>query len=475
MNKRRRSGFSENKESGDLADVNELELAKDGDARYTFENDDKLDKNQAEQKLRVEQINSEGREFVIVNSQGEGNNQLPTAVEREKASEVLSKTSSSEKDKREQKRESSQDKPKTKVSTPQKRGGVYVAVIIICLILSVLIMLFSALREDTYVTEIVEGQIETEGADSTGEQELSRADGVLSAEQIYELGVKSAVTVKRHAQDGDAVYTGIAVLESGYIATLYEAVYDAQSIEVMSWDGSVYPAELVGGNSTANIALLKTKAALECAEIGKSSELVAGNTVYAIGNAGKGELHSSIFEGRVSYPKRLLELEAYDGTQIRAHAVQISGISDGALKGGPVFNAYGEAVGMVLASESGDAAGFCIPLDSAKAVLAQIKLGLEPSDELLRKLAFIPCSLGIIGEQTQIGDIWGVKIVGFSDDSCDAAKKLRAGDVIFRIEDKLITDTGTLREEIWSFESGESVEIFVYREEQRLSFFVVLS
>ena len=49
------------------------------------------------------------------------------------------------------------------------------------------------------------------------------------------------------------------------------------------------------------------------------------------------------------------------------------------------------------------------------------------------------------------------------------------GTFIFRIEDKLITDTGTLREEIWTFESGESVEIFVYREEQRLSFFVVLS
>ena len=104
-----------------------------------------------------------------------------------------------------------------------------------------------------------------------------------------------------------------------------------------------------------------------------------------------------------------------------------------------------------------------------------IRFGGEPSEELLARLAFLPASLGIIGEQAQAGELFGVSVKGFADDSSDAAAKLREGDLIFRINDTLIPDTVTLKSELEKLTPGDSVEVFVYRQEQRLSFFVVLS
>ena len=512
MNKRRKSSFSDSGESGDLADVNEQELAKDGEGSGVFSGskehgtDDKSSDNNSQEKMsrepeeknekNCESSDADG-DFIIVNVEPDADKELLTPVEsdgeksvvKREGIDVPQRTDCADIVVEDEKNgdgdtkaadgadggdgEENQEERDFSPKRRRKTGLVYIAIIILCLAASIGVLVFSATTDDIYVvetTELTESETQTEG-----EEENTSAlsvSGELGAEEIYELGVKATVSVKGEG----AYYSGVAVFGDGYIATLYEAVDGAENIEITLWDGSVYPAELVGGNSTVNLALLKTEAkGLEYVSVGSSEELAVGNAVYAIGNVGEGKYSSSLIACRVSFSRRVLELVGYDGTQRRAVAIQINGLQDGALKGCPVFNAYGEAVAMTLTCESGSSAGFALPLDIAAEILSVIRFGGEPSEELLARLAFLPASLGIIGEQAQAGELFGVSVKGFADDSSDAAAKLREGDLIFRINDTLIPDTVTLKSELEKLTPGVSVEVFVYRQEQRLSFFVVLS
>ena len=60
--------------------------------------------------------------------------------------------------------------------------------------------------------------------------------------------------------------TGIAVMPGGYVATNVHVIGDARNIDVMTEDGRVLKAEIVGRDKTTDIALLKVPADLPVPE-----------------------------------------------------------------------------------------------------------------------------------------------------------------------------------------------------------------
>ena len=105
-----------------------------------------------------------------------------------------------------------------------------------------------------------------------------------------------------------------------------------------------------------------TRAASPPPTLGSSDDLRVGDTVYAVGNP-LGELNYSMSEGMVSATDRLITTE--EGT---ANMFQLTAAVNEGNSGGPVYNAYGQVVGIVTARPSEEGAqgiGFAVPIDDA--------------------------------------------------------------------------------------------------------------
>jgi S1-C subfamily serine protease len=83
--------------------------------------------------------------------------------------------------------------------------------------------------------------------------------------------------------------------------------------------------------------------------------------------------------------------------------------------------------------------------------------------------------LGVLGISANESGVKGVKISSFSDESCDASKKLKAGDIIVSIGERKISSYYDVTDEIGKHLVGDSVLVTVYRSGQYLSFDVELT
>lgn len=475
--------------SVDLSDVNEQELAKDTSAgedtklKWIQEKEQKRESSgDTAEKIPLESSTTSDNDVSVIVSPVAEERSLPTTSDDVKEVTVPVEPQKGGKDTEPPRTGGGEDRDNDSAEEEEPRvrkkrhksGAPYVAVILTCLVLSVSLVVGAAFSRRRQEQEVAIDTRET--TESTeGETEKVVTGDKLGAEEIYARGVRSSVSVAVTADGETEYYSGFAVFGDGYVATLCEAVESASSVEIVTCDGSVFPASVVGADRTVNLALLRTDAKeLEGVSVGVSASLSEGNSVFAIGSVGGGRYASSLLATQVAYRERQPLMECYDGVQRRVTAIQLGALSDTSLKGCPIFDTYGKAVGIMLAAATDGEASLAIPLDRAMSVLEVMRKGETPSEEVLCSLAYTPPRLGISGEQAQVGEVWGVRVVDFADAASDAAAKLRIGDLIWRVNDTVVTDTSTLREQTERYRAGESVEVYVYRDGQTLSFFVSL-
>ena len=199
-------------------------------------------------------------------------------------------------------------------------------------------------------------------------------DGAMVPSQLYNSCVDSVVAISSTIQttsfygtsEGAASGSGFILTEDGYVVTNYHVVEGASAIDVILHDDTEYPAELVGYDATNDIAVLKVEAAgLPAAALGSSSSLAIGDMVAAIGNP-LGELASTQTIGYVSGINREVTTDNTIISMIQTDAAINPGNS-----GGPLFNMYGQVIGITTAKYSGttnsgatiEGIGFAIPID----------------------------------------------------------------------------------------------------------------
>ena len=179
---------------------------------------------------------------------------------------------------------------------------------------------------------------------------------------------------------GAAAGSGFVISSDGYIVTNYHVIKDATSIRVAFVDGQTYDAKLVGGEAENDVAVLKIEATgLHALTLGDSDSLVVGEPVYTIGNP-LGELTWSLTDGLVSAKDRSVTTsEGQTMNMLQTNTAINSGNS-----GGPLFNAYGEVVGITSAklSSNGDSSeasieglGFAIPINDVRSMITDTRYG----------------------------------------------------------------------------------------------------
>lgn len=280
---------------------------------------------------------------------------------------------------------------------------------------------------------------------------------------------------------GAAAGSGFVITEDGYILTNYHVIEEAYStgsaINVMfssesGYDTTEYTAEVIGFDRNNDVAVIKIDATgLTAATLGSSDDLRVGNTVYAVGNP-LGELTYSMTPGIVSATDRVITTD--EGT---ANMFQISAAVNEGNSGGPVYNAYGQVVGIVTAKPnsassggSTEGIGFAIPIDDAVRIANDVIDGnhsIDPNAD--------PAYMGITAEdpitiaKQYYGWPDGAYVTSVVSGSPAETAGLREGDIITELGGYTVSSYSDLQQELTFHSAGETCDIVVYRSGEYLT------
>ena len=172
---------------------------------------------------------------------------------------------------------------------------------------------------------------------------------------------------------GTAVGTGFVVDASGLIATNLHVIKDTQSLKVKMLDGKEYAVQrIVAVDPQRDLALVRiAKKGLPTLPLGNSDEVSAGDRVVAIGNP-LGVFDYTVSDGLISAVRQL---------DANLTVLQISApISQGS-SGGPLFNPYGEVIGVATAvSAEGQNLNIGVPSNYLRAMVASPGRGESIAD-----------------------------------------------------------------------------------------------
>jgi len=180
-----------------------------------------------------------------------------------------------------------------------------------------------------------------------------------------------AVPVPPRTITRQSVGSGFVIHEQGYVVTNAHVVARTGAQQrVIFADGRTYEAEIVASDAEADLAVLKIESdePLPVLPLGRSDDLMVGETVVAIGNPfGFGH---TVTSGVVSALDRELPVSPQ---VVFTGLVQTDASINPGNSGGPLLNVLGELIGVNTAIR-GDAEniGFAIPVDRLRTLLPDL-------------------------------------------------------------------------------------------------------
>lgn len=299
---------------------------------------------------------------------------------------------------------------------------------------------------------------------------------LLTAPEIYAAYVGSTVGITTEIVTTNgwgqpvssaAAGSGFVITSDGYILTNYHVIEDANTIKVSFVDGTSYDAELVGGEEENDIAVLKIDATgLTPVLIGDSDNVRVGESVVAIGNP-LGELTFSMTQGIISARDRSITMENGEVMNM----LQTDTAINSGNSGGPLFDQYGQVVGIVSAklSNNGDSTeasvegvGFAIPIDNVWNMITDImEYGYVTGKPYMGII-----NTSVSGEAQRYGTPAGAYVLGVVEDSCAAKAGLQEGDIITKLDDADITSSDDLQNALADYRAGDTATLTVSRSGQ---------
>lgn len=312
----------------------------------------------------------------------------------------------------------------------------------------------------------------------------------MTPEQLYAANLASCVgitvntTVNIFGQTTTSAATGsgFVLTQDGYIVTNYHVIEDATkdssvTIEVSFSDGSKYTAKLVGGEQDNDIAVLKIDATgLQPVTLGDSSQLVVGESVYAIGNP-LGELTYTLTDGIVSALDRLITTSSQDANgntvSTTLNVLQTNCAINPGNSGGPLFDSYGNVVGVVSAkmteSSSGVSAeglGFAIPINDVKDIINDL---IEHG--YVTGKPYMGVQVQSVPDYVQnYGVSAGAYVISVAEGSCSEKAGLQQGDIIIAIDDTAIDTSSALTAALSSnYKAGDTATLTIIRNNEKMT------
>jgi S1-C subfamily serine protease len=257
--------------------------------------------------------------------------------------------------------------------------------------------------------------------------------------------------------------SGFVIHPDGYIITNDHVVRRAKEITVTTPDNSQYTARVISSDSRFDLAVLKVDppdgAKLPHLPLGRSDDLMVGETVIAIGNPLG--YASTLTTGVISALGRTME---FSGGVKYTDIVQTDAPINPGNSGGPLLNIHGELIGINTAIRA-DAQniGFAIPVDALARELSALL-----DFERLNRVVF---GASVAPRHTEEGD---EVVVTRVRPGTPSEGKLREGDRIVSIDGAPVRQISDFMCIMVAREAGAQVELGCLREGEDVSATVVL-
>ena len=258
--------------------------------------------------------------------------------------------------------------------------------------------------------------------------------------------------------EDEGIGSGVIYTEDGYIITNNHVVGRAKEILVTLYDGSEYPAELVGADQNTDVAVIKIEAdGLKAASFTSIDNAKVGDLVIAVGSPFG--LQQTVTIGVISAKGRALGSEE---TIPMVNLIQTDAAINQGNSGGPLVNSVGQVIGIntLILSPSGASAGigFAIPSDTVVNIAEQIiKFGEA-------RIPFIGIEMG-----ENKTDVTGVYISNVTEGYPAEEAGIKSGDIITEFDGVEVQDPLELLAQILRHNVGDSVNIKIYRDGEYLN------
>ena len=282
--------------------------------------------------------------------------------------------------------------------------------------------------------------------------------------------------------------SGFILDKAGHVLTNYHVVEGAnRGVEVQLSNKHRYSAKVIGTDKTHDLALLQIDAPnLQAVTLADSSELSVGQKVYAIGNPFG--LAGTMTRGIIS---SIRSIRGAEGAPIE-DAIQTDAAINPGNSGGPLLNSRGEVIGIntMIASngaEQSSGIGFAIPINTAKAVLADLtRYGRvkRPS------LGIVSYAIGPdLAEQMGLSADYGVLIQKVIPGGAADRAGLRGGteqayvgntpimlggDLIVAIDGQQVTDPQDISAIMDRHQAGDTISVSILRGKRQMTIKLIL-
>jgi S1-C subfamily serine protease len=282
----------------------------------------------------------------------------------------------------------------------------------------------------------------------------------------------SVVTIYVSGSSGSGSGSGVVLTEDGYVLTNNHVVAEAGSgsaVQVRTADGTLYDAEIVGTDPSADVAVVRLDGAsgLTPATFADSDDVQVGDVAVAIG-APLG-LSNTVTDGIISATNRAVNLGSSGDENTVIDAIQTDAAINPGNSGGALVDGAGEVIGIntAIASVAGSApgsdqsgnigVGFAIPSNTAKRIATELIEDGEAQRALLGVSATTEAE-----NSSAVGA--GARVVRVQTGSPAADAGLQAGDVVTAIEDRPVTSSTELTAAVRSRQPGDEVSLTVQRD-----------
>jgi serine protease Do len=245
----------------------------------------------------------------------------------------------------------------------------------------------------------------------------------------------------------------------GFILTNAHVIERAEKIKVVLNDEREFEAKIVGADPDSDMAVLQIDAQqpLPSIEMGRSDDLMIGETVIAIGNP-FGFSHT-VTTGVISAVDRSIRTE----DRVYLDFIQIDASINPGNSGGPLLNIDGDLIGIntaIYAKAQG--IGFAIPINKAKKIIA----------DLIQFGEVVQTWIGIIVQDLDknlaaylnVPDKKGVMVKAVEPQSPASKAGLEEGDIVLAIDKKKIASV----QDYWSVKKtyavGDSFEARIWHD-----------
>lgn len=314
----------------------------------------------------------------------------------------------------------------------------------------------------------------TSGSGSAKAKSGEAADWSAVAKEVSD----SVVSIDVATSDGSAKGSGAIISDKGYIVTNNHVISGAKQIQVTLANGTIYSAQIVGTDTTTDLAVIKLDnppSNLKAAEFADSDNLAVGESVMAIGNPLGYDDTATV--GIVSALNRPVTVSDDNNNDIVTNAVQIDAAVNPGNSGGPTFNAAGQVIGInssiaSTTTSSGTAGsigiGFAIPSNLVKRV----------ANEIIDNGAVQHVALGVTIKSSTVeadGVTRGCTQVQSVVDNSPAAKAgVKAGDSIVAFNGKAVNNNYSLLGYVRASAMNDKVTLTVVRDGNTMELDVTL-